>query len=158
MNWMTKRMMIISAVALLATGSEFAQNPEVQQKVAAVKEASAANKQRLRQYQWIETTQLTLKGDAKPPTKNSCLYGPDGKVQKTAIGPPPEPPSGGRMKQKIIANKKEEQLCVEFLAGAPRNQRSSGLSVFYGPFSDRSPIISTVFWERAFQAWASAAS
>jgi hypothetical protein len=80
--------MIIGAAALLAT-SAFAQNPELQQKLAAVKQAAAENKQKLRQYQWIETTQLTLKGDAKPPTKNSCQYGPDGKVQKTAIGPPP---------------------------------------------------------------------
>jgi hypothetical protein len=37
-----------------------------------------------------------------------CQYGPDGKVQKTPLGPPPAPPSGGRMKQRIIANKKEE--------------------------------------------------
>jgi hypothetical protein len=100
-------MMIIGAAALLAT-SAFAQNPELQQKLAAVKQAAAENKQKLRQYQWIETTQLTLKGDAKPPTKNSCQYGPDGKVQKTMIGPPPEQPSGGRMKQKVIEKKKAE--------------------------------------------------
>jgi hypothetical protein len=99
--------MIIGAAALLAT-SAFAQNPELQQKLAAVKQAAAENKQKLRQYQWIETTQLTLKGDAKPPTKNSCQYGPDGKVQKTMIGPPPGQPSGGRMKQKVIEKKKAE--------------------------------------------------
>jgi hypothetical protein len=108
MNRNTKCMMIIGAAALLATASAFAQNPELQQKLAAVKQAAAENNQKLRQYQWIETTQLTLKGDAKPPTKNSCLYGPDGKVQKTMIGPPPEQPSGGRMKQKVIEKKKAE--------------------------------------------------
>ena len=107
MNRNTKCMMIIGAAALLAT-SAFAQNPELQQKLAAVKQAAAENKQKLRQYQWTETTQLTLKGDAKPPTKNSCQYGPDGKVQKTMIGPPPEQPSGGRMKQKVIEKKKAE--------------------------------------------------
>ena len=103
-----KRATIISALMLLATVPTFPQNPELQQKLAAVKQAAAENKQKLLQYQWVETTQLTLKGDAKPPTQNSCQYGPDGKVQKTAIGPPPEPPSGGRMKQKIIAKKKAE--------------------------------------------------
>ena len=60
------------------------------------------------QYQWTETQQLTLKGDAKPPSKNLCQYGPDGSVQKTAIGPPPQEPSGGRIKQKVIAKKKAE--------------------------------------------------
>ena len=108
MNWNSKRMMIIGAIALVATVPAVPQNAELQQKLAALKQSMAENKQKLRQYQWIETTQLTLKGDAKPPTKNSCLYGPDGQVEKTPIGPPPEQPSGGRMKQKIIAKKKAE--------------------------------------------------
>ena len=108
MNWNSKRMMIIGAMALVAAVPALPQNPELQQKLAAVKQSVAENKQKLRQYQWTETTQLTLKGDAKPPTKNSCLYGPDGQVQKTPIGPPPEQPSGGRMKQKIIAKKTAE--------------------------------------------------
>ena len=108
MNWNRKRTMIVCTVMLLAAVPTLPQNPELQQKLAAVKQAAAENKQKLLQYQWVETTQLTLKGDAKPPTKNSCQYGPDGKVQKTAIGPPPEQPSGGRMKQKVIAKKKAE--------------------------------------------------
>jgi len=102
------RLMMIGAVTLAITVPALSQNSELQQKLAAAKQAAAANKQKLRQYQWIETTQLTLKGDAKPPTRNSCVYGPDGKVQKTAIGPPPEEPSGGRLKQKIIAKKKAQ--------------------------------------------------
>ena len=104
----SKCLAMIVAVALGIALPVIAQNPEIQEKLAAVKQAAAENKQKIRQYQWIETTQLTLKGDAKPPTKNSCLYGPDGKVQKTPIGPPPAPPSGGRAKQKLIEKKKEE--------------------------------------------------
>jgi len=103
-----KRLVMIGAVTLAITVPAISQNSEVQQKLADVKQAAAENKQKLRQYQWIETTQLTLKGDAKPPTKNSCQYGPDGKVQETLIGPPPQQPSGGRAKQKIIENKKGE--------------------------------------------------
>jgi hypothetical protein len=100
--------MSFALLSLLATATAFAQNSDLQQKLAAVKQAVTENKQKLQQYQWTETTQLTLKGDAKPPTENLCRYGPDGQVQKTPIGPPPEQPSGGRVKQKIIANKKEE--------------------------------------------------
>src|SRR6478672_250419 len=106
---MSKRFFPIGcAIAFLAAGPAFAQNTELQEKVAAVKQAAAENKQRLQQYQWTETTQLTLKGDPKPPSQNLCRYGPDGQVQKNLVSPPPEPPSGGRMKQKIIAKKKEE--------------------------------------------------
>jgi hypothetical protein len=108
MNWNRKRTMILCAVMLLGTVPALPQNPELQQKLAAVKQAAAENKQKLLQYQWVETTQLTLKGDAKPPTQNSCRYGADGKIQKTPIGPSPEQPSGGRMKQKVIAKKKAE--------------------------------------------------
>ncbi len=98
----------IAAAALLTIAQAMAQNPELQQKVADVKQAAAANKQRLLQYQWTETTQVTLNGDAKPPSQNLCRYGPDGQVQKTPLSAPPPPPSGGRMKQRVIAKKKAE--------------------------------------------------
>jgi len=100
--------MLAGAVVLVATFPAHPQNSELQQKLAAVKAVAAENKQQLHQYEWTETIQLTLKGDAKPPTENLCQYGPDGQVQKTLIGPPPEQPSGGRMKQRIIARKKAE--------------------------------------------------
>ncbi len=103
-----KRWMMIAAVVLVSTLPLIAQGAELQQKFADAKQAAAQNKQMLRQYQWTETTQLTLKGDDKPPTRNLCQYGSNGEVIKTPIGPPPEPPSGGRIKQKIIAKKKAE--------------------------------------------------
>src|SRR5260370_16206582 len=99
---------IAGAIVFLTVGPAIAQNSELQEKVAAVKQSAAENKLKLQQYQWIETTQLTLKGDPKPASKNLCRYGPDGQVQKNLVSPPPEPPSGGRMKQRIIAKKKEE--------------------------------------------------
>jgi hypothetical protein len=102
------RLLILAGIGLVAIAPAIAQNPELQEKIAAVKQNVAENKQRLLQYQWTETTQLTLKGDPKPPSTNLCRYGPNGEVQKTLVGVPPEPPSGGRMKQKIIAKKKEE--------------------------------------------------
>jgi hypothetical protein len=104
--------LIIIAAALMGIVPAIAQTGqaggELQQKLAALKQSTAENQQKLHQYQWTETTQLTLNGDAKPPTMSTCQYGPDGKVQKTPMGSPPPPPSGGRMKQRIIAKKKEE--------------------------------------------------
>jgi hypothetical protein len=112
MNWnfasTIKRSLIVVAVTTGSIAPAFSQSAQLQEKLAAVKQNAAENQQRLHQYQWTETTQLTLKGDAKPPSANLCQYGPDGQVQKTPVGPPPEQPSGGRMKQRIIAKKKEE--------------------------------------------------
>jgi hypothetical protein len=103
-----RRLLMIGAVSILAGVPLIAQNAVLQEKLAAVKQAATDNQQRLRQYQWIETTQLTLKGDTKPPSQKLCQYGPDGQVQKNAIGAPPEQPSGGRLKQRVVAKKKAE--------------------------------------------------
>lgn len=103
-----KRVMIVCALAFLAAVPAVAQNSEMQQKLAAVKQSAAQNQQKMRQYQWIETTQLTLKGDAKPSSQKLCQYGPDGQVQKTPIGAPPPAPSGGRIRQRVIEKKTAE--------------------------------------------------
>jgi hypothetical protein len=95
---------IVPAIAQMGGGS----GGELQQKLAAAQQSITENQLKLHQYQWTETTQLTLKGEAKPPKTSLCQYGPDGAVQKTPVGAPPPPPSGGRMKQRIIEKKKEE--------------------------------------------------
>jgi hypothetical protein len=107
------RPLIVAAVVVAAMVPAFAQmggapGGELQEKIAAIKQSAAENQQKLHRYQWMETTQLTLKGDPKPPKTSMCQYGPDGTVQKTPMGPPPQPPSGGRMKQRIIEKKTEE--------------------------------------------------
>jgi hypothetical protein len=83
---------------------------DLQAKVAALKQSVAANQQKLLQYRWLETTQVTLNGNAKPATESMCQYGPDGKVQKAPMSPQQaqQAPSGGRFKQRIVAKKKEE--------------------------------------------------
>jgi hypothetical protein len=105
-----KRMLLIAAVMLAGVVPAVTQadGGPVTEKLAAVKQSVAENQQKLHGYQWKETTQLTLNGDPKPPSQSACMYGPDGKVQKTPLTAPPPPPSGGRMKQRVIAKKKEE--------------------------------------------------
>ena len=99
---------IIAGFALLGTSPLFAQDSAVQEKLAAVKQSMAANAQQLHQYQWIEATQVTVNGEQKPVTENSCQYGPDGKVQKTPLGPPPAAPSGGPLMKRMIEKKQAE--------------------------------------------------
>jgi hypothetical protein len=103
-----RRLMIIAVAAFASTVPATAQNSDVQQKFATVKQSAAENQQKLHQYQWMETTELVLKGEPKPAKQALCHYGPDGTVQKTPMGPPPVPPSGGRMKKRIVEKKTEE--------------------------------------------------
>jgi hypothetical protein len=84
-------MLVISSISVLLLASLAAgqgTNPEVQQKLAAMKESVARNQAELRQYTWTERTQVSLKGEVKKTEQSLCRYGPDGKVQKTPLGPP----------------------------------------------------------------------
>lgn len=105
----TKFLMALTTVAALALPAMAQGNPELAQKFAAVKQAAAQNQQRLHQYQWIETNQVTLKGEPKPPQQSLCQYGPDGQIQKTPIAQQgQQQDTGGRMKQRIVKKKTEE--------------------------------------------------
>jgi hypothetical protein len=106
---------IFLVLCLLAVGSALpgivsAQGPEMQQKVADVKEAMAKNKQALGQYTWNEQVTISLKGEEKKQEHFQVRLGPDGKPQKTSLDPPQATTEsgGGRLKRHIVAKKKEE--------------------------------------------------
>jgi len=96
--------------ALLLSALPFhAQNPELQQKVAEIKEASAANKMALAHYTWQEQQTISIKGDVKKQQVFQVSVGPDGQQQKTQIGgSQAPPPSGGRLKQHVVEKKTAE--------------------------------------------------
>jgi hypothetical protein len=85
-----------------------AQGPELQERVAELKESMAKNKMSLAQYTWVEQVNISLKGELKKQEHFQVRLGPDGKNQKTSLDPPPDPPSGGRLKKHIVEKKKEE--------------------------------------------------
>jgi hypothetical protein len=78
--------------------------------VAAIKQSLQQSAAALRQYRWVETTVVSIKGEEKSRAQKSCYYGADGQVQKTPIGDEPEgeskKPRGVR--GKIADNKKED--------------------------------------------------
>lgn len=97
--------------ALLFSALPFqAQNPELQQKVAEIKEASAANKMALAHYTWQEQQTISIKGEVKKQQVYQVSVGPDGQQQKTQIGgsQAAPPPSGGRLKQHVVEKKTAE--------------------------------------------------
>jgi len=79
---------------VLATLGQFvaAQNPQMQQHLAAVKESAAKNKQALAQYTWQT---IAIKGDVKDTKFYQVHMGPDGKPQKMETENLPQS-SGGR--------------------------------------------------------------
>jgi hypothetical protein len=86
-----------------------AQNPQMEQKVAEVKQASAANKQALARYTWQEQQVISLKGEVKKTVSYQVSVGLDGQQQKIELGSSAAPPpTGGRLKQRIVAKKTNE--------------------------------------------------
>ncbi len=85
-----------------------AQNGELQQHVSDVKQSMAKNKQALASYTWNEQVTISLKGEEKKQEHFQVRLGPDLKPQKTSLDPPPDPPSGGRLKRHVVAKKTEE--------------------------------------------------
>ena len=102
----------VSLAGLRAT----AQHSEVQERLADVKAASAQNKQALATYTWQEQDTISLKGEVKKQESYQVRTGADGKPLKTPLNagqaqqPQPTPGGrrGGRVKEKVIENKKEE--------------------------------------------------
>jgi len=116
---MTNRSSRIFQIALpalfaCALGAGFAtpaaaQNQEMQERVAEIKQAMAQNKQALAQYTWAEQVTISLKGEQKKQEHFQVRLGPDGKPQKTSLDPPPaEPEHEGRLKKHIVEKKTEE--------------------------------------------------
>jgi hypothetical protein len=82
---------------------------DLQEKLAAAKQAAAQNQEALRSYTWVEKTELSFRGEVKNTKLSSCRYAPDGKVQKTPIGDPAPPPQKKRgLRGRVIERKKEE--------------------------------------------------
>jgi len=99
---------VVAPLVLALAAATPAGAQDLQQKLAAAKQNAAENQQALRSYGWIEKVELSLKGEIKNTTVNSCRYGPDGKVQKTAVVEPPPAEKKRGLRGKVIAKKTGE--------------------------------------------------
>ena len=85
----------IAALSSLPTRSAAAQDPQLQQRIAEVKESAAKNKQALAHYSWQEQETIAIKGNVKDMKVFQVHLGPDGKPQKVETENMPQS-SGGR--------------------------------------------------------------
>lgn len=105
--------LMLCLIAPLALSAEQG-GPTPDQRVAALKQSLQDSQAQLRKFEWVETTIISLKGEEKARTHKRCYYGADGKVQKIEMdapkpaAPPPSGKRGGRMKAKIVENKKSD--------------------------------------------------
>jgi len=111
----------LAVVAVIAALSLTGERPAAQgaaspdQMVASLKTNLQESQKRLRTYQWIEITVISLKGEEKSRKQQQVYYGADGKLTKTPMGAAPQQQQqasrggrGGRLKEKVVENKKDE--------------------------------------------------
>jgi hypothetical protein len=101
---------VLAAVLATSSGIAVAQAPQpsLQERVAYLKATFAASQAALRQYEWIETTVVSVNGEQKSSKQQRCYYGADGALQKVLIEASPPPASKPGLRGRIIANKKAE--------------------------------------------------
>jgi hypothetical protein len=79
---------------------------------AKVAAAIQANAQALKKFVWQQRTQIQLKGETKKVILKQMNYDSNGNLQKTQLSEQPDSsqsqPSGGRLKQRVIAKKTDE--------------------------------------------------
>ncbi|HWY58618.1 MAG TPA: hypothetical protein VNZ03_29410 [Terriglobales bacterium] len=96
------------SIALLTPTIVKSQSPEVQQRVAALKQSVARDQQSIRQYEWIETTVISLKGEEKSRQQKQCYYGAEGSLQKVPVSASSPPAKKHGLRGRVIEKKKEE--------------------------------------------------
>jgi hypothetical protein len=108
-----RNILITFAMLMLFAGYGLGQSVDPAKFAAVQKE----NAQKLRAYTWKQRLELQLKGETKKVLLNQMRYDVDGKQQKTPLGtgepqqPAAQAPAGrrgGRVKAKVVENKKEE--------------------------------------------------
>jgi hypothetical protein len=103
------RLLAVGALALLGTlALVAAQAPTAQDHVAALKKNLGESAALLKQYEWIETTVISLKGEEKARTEFRCYNGADGKLQRVPIGDTPSTDKKRGLRGKIGAKKQGE--------------------------------------------------
>ncbi|MBV8866646.1 MAG: hypothetical protein JO210_14725 [Acidobacteriaceae bacterium] len=103
-------MKITAAVLFFSGLLASAQSPQMEQKLMAIKQKMAMNKQQLAHYTWQETETISLKGEVKDTKVYQVQIGPNG-PQKTLVNNEKAGSGGGRegrLKKHVIEKKTEE--------------------------------------------------
>ena len=106
---MRKFLLALYAVSLLGAPT-LAQGSDMQERLAAAKQAATMNRQALAKYTWQEQETVTVKGEVKKQTVYLVQLGPNGQPIKSSLTPPApqaqEP--RGRLRRRIVEKKKDE--------------------------------------------------
>src|ERR1700710_1812946 len=91
-TFMKTKFALCMTVMCITSAIAVGQTPELAQRVAEIKQASAANKEALARYTWQEQQAISLKGEVKKTTSYQVSIGLNGQQQKIDLGSSAAPP------------------------------------------------------------------
>jgi hypothetical protein len=104
---MKKLNLLLALVFLAGTSSLFAQ-ADPKEDVAMIKKNLIESKEKMKLYEWVETTTIFLKGEQKSVKQKQCYYSLDGKLTKVETGGSTDAKKPGGIRGKVAENKKED--------------------------------------------------
>jgi len=100
---------VLTAAVLMLPAFSIAQEQTPAEHVAALKAHLASSQAMLRQYEWIQTTTVNVKGEEKSRKQERCYYGADGKLTKVLLSDESAPEDKKRgLRGKIAEHEKGE--------------------------------------------------
>lgn len=106
-NFKIATQLLIMVVLISPIGKTYAQ-ADMKETISMIKTNLAESNEKVKKYEWIETTTTFISGEEKSKKQNQCYYSVDGQLTKVATGATtPEKKKGG-IRGKIAENKKEE--------------------------------------------------
>jgi len=99
---------LVCAISVVTCTSGIFAQSDMQETVGMIKKNLGDSKEKIKNYEWIETTTTFYKGEQKSVKQNQCYYSVDGKLTKVETGGSAQAKAPGGLKGKIVANKKED--------------------------------------------------
>lgn len=103
-----KKISLVITMILVSWASALFAQTDMQETVAMIKKNLSDSKEKIKKYEWIETTTIFMKGEQKSLKQCQCYYSVGGKLTKVETGASTKAKTPGGLRGKIAANKKEE--------------------------------------------------
>jgi hypothetical protein len=105
-----KKMKLLLVMALFSCTPGVYAQVDMESLVTMIKTNLAQSKEKIKQYEWIETTKAYVKDELKTTKQNQCYYSVDGKLTKVETGGTEEAKKKRGIRGKVAENKKDDMI------------------------------------------------
>jgi hypothetical protein len=105
-----KKLITLTIVLLNFTFTSVFAQGDIKEDIGMIKKNLSDSKNKMKTYEWIETTVVFVDGEQKSTIQKQCYYAVDGKLTKIETGGSTQSKTPGGVRGKIAKNKKEDMV------------------------------------------------